>query len=351
VQPLATDQPTHRWFPDGLPDHLLDADERTLLRALGCPTLIRVPGAGTEPPRAISTLLHGDESTGLQAVHHVLRRRRSYPFDLYVVIGNVQAALATPGFAFRHLDDQEDMNRIWGLNDPTTAQRQAADAILARLIAAAPESLADLHNNTGDNPFYAIVTQDRAEVYNLATLFTTTLLRWDLLVNTLMEALHGTCPSIAVECGLPGRPESFAFALDGVRRYLGAPPLRTDAIVRDHDRLGELRKVTVAPGVRFRFGGDLDDELDLVLAADGDVHNFDEVPAGHVLGRVRPGSPVPVRVHDRAGRDLTDDYLAVIDDELVLTERSTPVMMTRTVAAARQDCLFYLASELPPPEL
>jgi hypothetical protein len=347
----ADPDPTHRWFPDGLPDELLDADELTLLRALGRPTLIRVPGAGTQPPRAIATLLHGDESTGLQAVHRVLRRRRSYPFDLYVVIGNVEAALAAPGFAHRYLDHQEDMNRIWGMNDPTSAQREAADGILARLIAAEPESLVDVHNNTGDNPFYAIVTQDRPEVFNLATLFTTTLLRWELLVNTLMEALHGTCPSIAIECGLPGRPESLAFAVDGMRRYLGAPPLRTDALARDHDLLGELRKVTVLPEVRFRFGGTLEDDLDLVLSADADVHNFVEVPAGHVLGRVRPGAGIPVRVHDRTGQDVTDDYLAVVDDRLVLTARSTPVMMTRTVAAARKDCLFYLATALPPPEL
>jgi hypothetical protein len=351
VPPAAPDRPTHRWFPDGLPDALLDTDERTLLRELGCPTLIRVPGSGTEPPRAIATLLHGDESTGLQAIHRILRRRRSYPFDLYVVIGNVQAALAAPGFAHRHLADQEDMNRIWGLHDPATEQRQAADAILARLIAAEPESLVDVHNNTGDNPFYAIVTQDHPGVFNLATEFTTTLLRWDLLVNTLMEALHDTCPSIAVECGLPGRPESLAFAVDGMRRYLGAAPLRTHAVACDHDLLGELRKVTVAPGVRFRFGGELDDEADLALSADGDVHNFVEVPAGHVLGHVRAGAGVPVRVHDRDGRDVTDSHLAIVGDRLVLTERSTPVMMTRTVAAARQDCLFYLASALPSPEL
>jgi hypothetical protein len=347
----ADPDPTHRWFPDGLPDELLDADELTFLRALGRPTLVRVPGSGTQAPRAIATLLHGDESTGLQAVRRILRRRRSYPFDLYVVIGNVQAALAAPGFAHRFLDGQEDMNRIWGMDDPSTAQRQAADGILARLIAARPESLVDVHNNTGDNPFYAIVKQDRPEVFNLATLWTTTLLRWDLLVNTLMEALHGTCPTIAVECGLPGRPESLAFAVDGMRRYLGAPPLRTDGLARDHDLLGDLRKVTVRPEVRFRFGGGLDDEVDLVLSANGDVHNFEEVPAGHVLGRVRPGAELPLRAHDRHGRDVTAEHLAVIEGCVVLTERSTPVMMTRTVAAVRKDCLFYLASALPPPEL
>jgi hypothetical protein len=88
----------------------------------------------------------------------VLSRRLTYPFDLYVVIGNVRAAAEPPGFAHRFLDDQEDFNRIWGLDEPTTSQRRAADAILGHLRAAGLESLVDVHNNTGDNPFYAIVT-------------------------------------------------------------------------------------------------------------------------------------------------------------------------------------------------
>jgi hypothetical protein len=35
----------------------------------------------------------------------------------------------------------------------------------------------------------------------------------------------------------------------------------------------------------------------------------------------------------------------------VVIRPTTPVMMTRTVEAARKDCLFYLATELPPPRL
>jgi hypothetical protein len=338
-------------FPDGLPDELLELDERSFLRAIERPTLIRVPGDGEQAPRAIGTLLHGDESTGLQAALRVLRRRRTYPFDLYVVVGNVEAALAPPGFAHRFLDDQEDLNRIWGIGEPTTMQRRAADGILSELRDAGLESLVDVHNNTGDNPFYAIVTQERPEVINLATLFTTTLLYWDLDAHTLMEALHDTCATIAVECGLPGRPESLAFAVDGLRRYLAAPPLDHSGIVRDHDLLGGLRRVLVRPEVRFRFGGDLTDGLDLVLAPDGDVNNFVEVPAGHTLGRVQPGAALPLRAIDSFGLDVTDEHFAIESDRLVITQPTTPIMMTRTVEAARKDCLFYLATELPSPLL
>lgn len=332
-----------------MPEELLDLPPVGLIQALGAPTLIRVPGTGEQRPRAISTLLHGDESTGLEAVTRVLSRRRRHPFDLFVLIGNVRAAIEPPGFAHRYLDDQEDYNRIWGLRQPTTRLRQAADSILERLLEADLETLVDVHNNSGDNPFYAIVTSENEASLNLATLFTSTILRWDLAAHTLMEALPDVA-SIAVECGLPGRPQSLAFALDGMRRYLGEPPIPTASVRRDYDLLGHLRKVMVRPEVRFDFGGSLHDELDFVVVDDAERMNFVELPAGEVIGRVQEGGAVPLIVIDAAGDDVTDEHFEVIAGGVVVARRNgTPVMMTRSVEAARKDCLFYLADTLRSP--
>lgn len=308
-----------------------------------------MPGGGGRAPRAVATLLHGDEVTGFQATMRILRGRRHYPFDLYVIVGNVPAALADDGFVHRFLDDQEDFNRIWGLGDPTTRMRRAADGILAELRAAGLESLVDIHNNSGDNPFYAIVTKQRPDMVNLATLFTTTLVSWTLDAHTLMEALDEDCAAIAVECGLAGTPESLAFAVDGLRRYLGAGPLETEEVRRDFDLLGGLRKVTIRPEVTFRFGGSLADGVDFAIAEDADVHNFVEVPDGHVLGHVHPGAAMPLVARDADGTDVTDEHFTIVDGTVITTRAATPVMMTRTVEAARKDCLFYLATELPPP--
>lgn len=351
-----TTRATHREFLDGPPSSLLGATASEAVEWLGAPTLIRVPGRGRQAPRAVSCLLHGDESTGLEAVLRILQRGLTYPFDLYVVIGNVRAAAEPPGFAHRYLDDQEDFNRVWGLDTPTTGQRLAADGILERLCAAGLEALVDVHNNSGNNPFYAVAPRDEPRDLNLATLFTSTILAWDLTAHTLMEALPAETAAVAVECGLPRRPESLAFALDGLRRYLGEPPLPTDRVVRDFDVLGGLRKVTIRPEVQFRFGAHhhdrLDgDDVDFVVAADADLHNFVEVPAGHVIGHVRPGSVLPLQAAAADGTDVTATHFAIEGERVVTTAPTTPVMMTRSVAAARRDCLFYVSTELPPPEL
>lgn len=351
-----TTRATHREFLDGPPHELLGASPSDAVRWLDAPTLIRVPGRGEQAPRAVACLLHGDESTGLEAVLRILKRGLTYAFDVYVLIGNVRAAADQPGFAHRYLDDQEDFNRVWGLDTPTTGQRLAADGILARLHAAGLEALVDIHNNSGNNPFYAVAPRDEPRDLNLATLFTSTILAWDLTAHTLMEALPADTAAVAVECGLPGRPESLAFALDGLRRYLGEPPLPTDRVVRDFDVLGGLRKVTIRPEVQFRFGTHHHDrvdgdDVDFVVAADADLHNFVEVPAGHVIGHVRPGAVLPLQAAAADGTDVTATHFAVEGDRVVTTAPTTPVMMTRTVDAARRDCLFYVSTGLPPPQL
>lgn len=348
---MDADRPQHfNRFPKGLPDRLLELDDMELLEELERPTLIRVPGTGELPPRGVATLLHGDEDTGYRAILRVLRRRRSYPFDLFVIVGNVRAALAGDGFSHRFLDDQEDFNRIWGA-EPTTRMRLAADGMLSDLREAKLSAVVDIHNNSGTNPFYAIVTRLDEASLNLATIFTTTVLHWQLGVHTLMEALEDVCPAVAVECGLPGRPDSLSFAVDGLRRFLGTPQIADAELERDYDLYGDLRKATVRPEVRFSFGGDFGEEIDFVVQQDADAYNFETVPTGHVIGRVPPGSSVPLEVRGIGGQDVTDEFVAVRDDQVVVTREITPVMMTRTAEAARKDCLFYIATPEPDPLL
>ncbi len=318
---------------------------RELLRELGTTTWMRLPGTGDEPARAVVTLLHGDESTGLEALLTVLRRRTRFPFDLHVVLGNVEAALAGTGFAHRYLDGQEDGNRVWDRPLPADAgpQRRAAQAVLDDLLAAPLAGLIDLHNTTGANPFHALVVDDQPASLDLATRFTTTLLRWDLGVGTILEAVADSTPCAAVECGLPGRHASTAFAVDGLRRFLGPPPGALPP--PDHDLIGDLRRVTVLPEVRIRFGGVPDHEVDLALTPDGDAANLRRVPAGHVIGHVRPGADQPLRVTAADGTDVTGESVAVTAGGAVVTRRpAVPVMVVRTVAAVRKDCLCYLAA-------
>ncbi|MEY3072367.1 MAG: hypothetical protein RLZZ353_563 [Actinomycetota bacterium] len=338
---------------DPVDPDLLELDAWTLLGRLGRPTLLRVPAVDPDPawrPRAVVVLQHGDEHTGLDALLRVLREDPPRPYDLHVLVGNVTAALAPPGFAHRMLPGQPDMNRAWRpdgtVEVPDDPLSVATREALRRLRALDLAALVDLHNTTGANPFHALVARTGAAELELAALFTTTVVEWDQRRHTLMEALADRCPCVSVECGLAGPQASLAFAVDGLRRYLGAPDPGALGTRTRVELLGRMRRVELEPGVRLRFGGDLDDEVDLVVVADADRRNGVHQEPGWTLGAYRPDEPRPLRVVDTDGTDVTDELLAFEDGTIRVVAPATPLMMTRTVAAARADCLTYLLARV-----
>jgi hypothetical protein len=341
---------------------LLEGTDGDVLLALEAqPALIRIPAASTaEAPRArlVSCLLHGNEPAGFQAMVEVLRRGERFPFDLWVLIGNVRAATEEGLYAHRHLDDQEDFNRVWAVGpaaSATTEMRQCAAAILDELRAADLEAAVDVHNNSGQNPYYAILTELTPEGLLLASLCADTMLLWALRAHTLMEALADVCPAVSVECGAP-RPEGTAFASSVIHRFLTAesfvPPAATTAATGEGPRpermIATLHRVTVRPEVEFSFGeaGDLGDtgdgKVDFVIVPGLDKYNFDVLPALHTIGHVVPGAPMPLVATDSTGRDVTDEVFHITPDgRVVVVDDVVPIMMTTTVIQTRRDCLFY----------
>lgn len=322
----------------------LDASDEEVLLRLRSPILIRIPGTNSVPrARFVSCLLHGNEDSGYRAVLELLRTGARFPFDLWVFIGNVPAASRYGWFAHRYLDGEEDFNRVWGRNDPSTPMRQCADAVVAELDATDLEAAIDLHNNTGDNPYYAIVPHQSDGTLALAVTCADTILQWDLRAYTLMEELSSRCPTVAIECGRAGREENTAFAAYVLHRFLTAPSFERPA----RSRTAILRlshRVIVRPEVTFTFGTALTNGLDLVLRTGLDGQNFGMLLAGSELGWVRSGASMPLQATDLTGRDATDRLFAIKPNgRLVVTEDVTPVMMTTEALQTRRDCLFYVA--------
>jgi hypothetical protein len=332
---------------DELTDILSGSDEDVLVALDRKPALIHLPGTGGRGrARFVSCLLHGNEDSGYRAVLNMLRRKDTYAFDLWVFIGNVRAARQEGWFAHRHLDDQEDFNRVWGLNHPTTRMRRCADAVLRELrTIPGLEAAIDLHNNTGDNPPYAVLPVWSEGCLGLAALCADTAMIWGLKANALMEVLADRCPTVAVECGMIGLPASTAYALRVLDRFLAADlsGLRTSR-ARPPFIWEMNHRVTVRPEVAFAFGGALSDAVDLVLAPGLDTTNFGLLPAGTVLGHAHTGSALPLLAKNMLGLDDTERFFHIEANGRVIVIRDlTPAMMTTTVVQARRDCLFYLA--------
>ena len=91
--------------PSGVPP-----TAEALLRELGGPAWIRVAGRDRSRTRAVVTLIHGNEPSGLRAVHAWLRSGAQPAVNAVFFIASPAAALEPPGFAFRTLPGKLDLN-------------------------------------------------------------------------------------------------------------------------------------------------------------------------------------------------------------------------------------------------
>ncbi len=321
--------------PDAVP-----ATPAAFLADLGGPTALRVAGRDRSRVRAVATLLHGNESSGLRALHAWLRQGEPPAVDTLLIVGAVEAALAPPGFAHRALPGRRDLNRCF--RPPFDGPEGAiARSLLDVLDAAAPEALVDLHNTTGHTPPYGVGPAADPPHLGLVALFARLLVRSDLRLGALVEAAEQRCPSVTIECGLAGDPAADAVAREGLARYLRAATL--DAAARSDVRvLSDPVRVEVSAGASVCYGDGPAPGFDLTVDREVDRHNFETLAAGTPiawLGR-RDGWPVVARGAD--GREISRELFAAEDGVLCARRPLVPIMMTTDAGIAASDCLFYV---------
>jgi len=128
------------------------------LDQLGGPTWIVQLGIDRSRCRVLSTLLHGNEPSGLRALHAWLRGGESPAVDLLCLVGAVGAARAEPRFSTRMPEGARDLNRCFRAPFDDEPGR-LAEAALERIRSRHPECLLDLHNTSGTGPAYGVATR------------------------------------------------------------------------------------------------------------------------------------------------------------------------------------------------
>ncbi len=322
---------------DRIPEGLLEVAPADLHRVLPGPTLIHLAGR-TESPLFVSVLLHGNETTGLFALQHLLGRYagRTLPRSLSIFLGNIAAARV----GSRRLEDQVDYNRIWpGTDHPPSAETLMARWIVDQIALRRPFAAVDVHNNTGLNPHYACVDRLQPDTFHLAAMFGRLCVYSTRPKGTFSAALAELCPSVTVECGKPGQ----SFGVDHAAEYLDACLHLSEfpahpVAPHDLELYESVAQVFVCQDLDFGFGVP---GVAMDFIPDLDHLNFTPVPPGSILGKVR-AARLPLRVIDESGCDAAADYFAIRDGYLVLRKPVMPSMMTTDARIVRQDCLGYL---------
>jgi hypothetical protein len=324
------------------PAAAVPADHVAFLRTLGGPAAIRVRGRDRTRCRVVVTLMHGNEPSGLVAVHGRLRDGRQPATDTLFVLGAVEAALADPYLSSRLLPDGTDLNRCFGRTARSGPCRDLALAILEAVRAAAPEALVDIHNNTGHNPPYCVAPQIGNAERRLAGFFGDLLVHYDLRIGALAEEAPDVCPTVVTEAGRAGDPAADRTARHGLDAFLDTRWLfEQDFAVPQLDVFHHPVRVEVGSGVRLAYGHEPEPTAQLTIAADLDRHNFQLLPPGTELGWLAPEAPWPLVARGADGADRSHELFALDRARLVARSSIVPIMMTTDPKIAHADCLFY----------
>jgi len=344
------DRPVHEWPLERREGHVrmpsvprgaaLPGTPESFLRWLGGPAWLRVPGRDRSRTRVVVTLLHGNEPSGLHAVHDYLRSDAVPAVDAVFLLGAVEAALEPPGFAHRQRPAGRDLNRCFRQSD-ASPEGELAREILELLRRAQPEALVDLHDNTGRSVPYGVGPSCGEAELGLVSLFADRYVHSDLALGALVEVTASDFPSVVIECGRAGSAAAAAVAREGLARYLAAPRLAAVS-TRQLQVSSDPVRVEVRPGVRLALGETPAPGADFTVAAELDRHNFDRLERGHRIGWLAEGAAWPLRAWRADGRDVSHELFEVHAGELRTRAETIPIMITNDPGIALGDCLFYV---------
>lgn len=311
------------------------------LKILGGPTWITIDGADPDRSRAIVTLLHGNEPSGLKAVHEIICSGLTPATNLGIFVASVDAASVEPWFSHRFLPAEADFNRCF--NPPyDTDQQRLARMLLDKLTSFGPEAIIDTHNTSAHSEPFAVATIDDPETIQLTQLFTRRLVVLDLTLGTLIEQQRDLkCPVVTIEFGGFMDPRADQMARETLRTFVERKRL-FDEEAHSLLVLRHPHRLEVDAGVELRYSSSVQEGADLTLFNTIDQLNFSRVPKGTNLGWVGSRGLKGLRILSADGEDLLADYLAEQDDFIVTQQDITLFMATTDPFIAKKDCLLYL---------
>ena len=324
---------------DTLPDGILEAEATELKQLLGSPTLIHLAGEKPEP-LFISTLLHGNETTGFYAIQRLLKhyQDRPLPRAVSLFIGNVDAAAVSQ----RRLEQQPDYNRIWpGTHHDDCAETDMMKTIANIMYKRKTFASVDIHNNTGLNPHYACVNILNPHCIQLAGMFGTTVVYFTSPKGVQSAAFSDFCPAVVLECGQSGQADGVSHST----RYLQAV-LNSDKLPSEHPSHINLFHTVARVTVPELFSLGTDNNTDIHLSHELENKNFEQLGAGAIFAGVNPESNAHFIVTNESSEDVTGEFFEIMDSKIVLRKNATLSMYTTNEKAVRQDCLCYLMEQI-----
>ncbi len=285
-------------------------------------------------PLVISTLLHGNETSGFEALRILIQKyqNKRMPRDLILVFGNIQAAR----LGIRQIKGQVDYNRIW--DDGLSNEHLKTRSILQYLKDQNLLATIDLHNTSGKNPYYVAIDQLSHQTIALAQFISDRIVYFKEPHSVFSAALAEFCPSITFEAGLSGNFEIINYIagfLDEIMNLKFLPQISSHK--KQVQILHSYGRICIPNGVEFVFGENPDC---LSIDAYLDRHNFELVQPGTIFAKNARHKQFIVL--DENSQNIADSYFKNENGNLVTTQDFIPSLITTHPEIAKDDVLGYI---------
>lgn len=315
------------------------------IETLAAPTCIFLEGEDTARTRALVTLLHGNEPSGVMALFRWLKSGQRPAVNLVCIVPSIAAALQPPLFSHRMLPRARDLNRCF--KPPfDDAQGALAEEILEILHMHRPEAVIDMHNTSGSGPSFGVCTHMDRHHDALVSLFTQRLIVSNLGLGALMEISEHSYPTVTVEVG--GRMDEAAheLAYEGMCRYFAADtvldPGDTDWGL---DLLHNPIRLELREHVTLTYAEQPVADYDLTLRSDIEHLNFGTVPPDTLLGWASSPERDLFTAIDAGGRCAVTRLVRIENNEIYPAQALKLFMITNNPDIASADCLFYAVAD------
>lgn len=307
---------------------LLALPAEQLSSVLAQPTLfdLRQPD---RDPLFISVLLHGNETSGWDAMRNLLVNLNTNrdPISLVLLVGNVVAAKD----GRRSLDGQVDFNRIWEGGE--TPECLWANEVIDYVRSTNPWLAVDIHNNSSPNPHYSVITDLESDTLQTARHFSSLAILAHHPHGVLTRRCADFCPSITIEVGLPSDFLSAERAKNFVQNLVACGNVPQNPF---DDLQIFLNRIRVVLG----DAETLSDEQVPEFTPDLHQYNFKSLPSGTKIARLTSPRGRLMAI-DEDMNDVSDEYFVYNGKSVSVRDDVIMSMYSDDPKIVRQDCVCY----------
>ncbi|KGJ87721.1 succinylglutamate desuccinylase/aspartoacylase domain-containing protein [Colwellia psychrerythraea] len=328
----------------------LHADYEQFLLSMTGPTVIDVTGENQDKCRVFTTLLHGNEPSGLIALHRYLTEivpQKKPATNLRFIICSIEAATSRPLFSKRFIDGGMDINRCFGKNcyfeylDAQKGYCQRASLIEQAISEVKPEMVIDLHNSSSSGPTFAISSVVTTETLSLASLFCQTLILSDLKIGSIMEQ-DFKCPFITIECGGCQDEQAHEIAFSGISQVASCESIGYIHQEKPVEVIYRPLRLQLKPDIKLSYAQHDEGYSGVTLKDNIECFNFGSALQDEMLGWIDGNGLNSLQLIDKVGTDVLNEYFYARENQLVCRHNLRLFKATTNKNTAINDCLFYV---------